>query len=105
MFFPVGLIAIHDDIRAELAQHAGCGFIGRAVRAIDDDAHAFERHAPWQRGLGLFDITAQCVIDTNSFADVFGGRANVLNLAAGKRGARLRVRFCRQVYSHLAGRI
>ena len=39
----VGLVAINDDFRAQFPQDAGRGFVGRAVRAIHDDAQAFER--------------------------------------------------------------
>ena len=39
----VRVVAVDDDFRAQFAQDAGRGFVGRAVRAIHDDAQAFER--------------------------------------------------------------
>ena len=43
--FAVGLVVENDDFRAEFAQDAGRGFVGRAVAAIQNDFHAFERQA------------------------------------------------------------
>ena len=78
----VGLVAVDDHFRAQFAQHAGRGFVGRAVRAIHHDAHAFERHAARERGLGIFDVAAQRVVDAHRLADCVGGRADVFDLAA-----------------------
>ena len=78
----VGLIAHDEDLGAELLEHAGGGFVGGAVRAIDHDPHAFQRHAAGKGGLSVFDITPQRVIDAHRLANRVGGRTNVLNLAA-----------------------
>ncbi len=43
--FAVGLVAIDDDFRAQFAQHAGRRFVSRAVAAVQNDFHAFERQA------------------------------------------------------------
>ena len=45
MFLPSGWLPKDDDFRAEFAQHAGRGFVGRAVAAIQNNFHAFERQA------------------------------------------------------------
>src|SRR6267154_618430 len=50
--------------------------------AIHDDPHALERHAAWERSLGVFDITAERVFDTNGFADVVGGWPDIFDFTA-----------------------
>src|SRR5437870_4838116 len=70
------------EVRAKLGQDAGRGFVGRAVRAIHNDAQAFERHAARERRFGVFDVTAQRVVDAHRFADGVGGRADIFDLAA-----------------------
>ena len=78
----VGLIAVHENLGAKLAQDAGCGFIGRAVGAIDHDTHAFERHAAREGTLGVFNVAAKRVVDAHRLANGVGGRADALDVAA-----------------------
>src|SRR6185437_12985568 len=78
----VGLIAVNNHFRAEFAQDAGRGFVSGAVRAIHHQAHAFEGHAAREGGFGVFDVTAEGVVDTHGFADGFGGWADGFDFAA-----------------------
>ena len=49
--------------------------------AIEDDAETFEGHAAGEAGLGVFDVAADGVVDTEGLADLAGGGADVLDLA------------------------
>ena len=52
------------------------------MRAIHDDAHAFECHAARERGLGKLDVAAQRVVNAHGLADFLGDRPDVFDVAA-----------------------
>ena len=52
------------------------------MAAIDDDPHAFERHAAREAGFGVLDVAPDRVLDPVRLADLSGGGTDVLDLAA-----------------------
>src|SRR4051812_6453521 len=80
--FAIGLIAVDDHFRAQFAQNTGGGFVARAMRAIHNDAHAFERHSAWEGSFSMFDVPAKRILNTNGFANFVGCGPDILDLAA-----------------------
>ena len=78
----IGLDAVIENLRAQFAQHARGGFVGGAVGAVHHDPHAFEGHSLGERTFGVFDVSAQRVVNADGFADGLGGRADVFYIAA-----------------------
>ena len=78
----VGRVVRDGDIRAQLAQNAGRGFVGGTVRDIDRDPHFFQSHSARKTLLGKFDVTAKSVINSGGAADFARGRADRIDLAA-----------------------
>src|SRR6184192_4820679 len=78
----VGRVVRDGDIRAQLAQNAGRGFVGGTVRDIDRDPHFFQSHSARKTLLGKFDITAKSVVNSGGAADFASGRADRIDLAA-----------------------
>src|SRR5206468_2354803 len=77
----VGVIAIDDDVRAQFAQDAGGRFVSGAVGAIDHHAHSFEGHAARERSFGIFNVTAEGILDAHGLADFIGGGTDVFDAA------------------------
>ena len=62
MLRPFGEQPIGNDLRAEVGERARHDLVAGAVRAIDDELHAFERHALGQRFRAeLLVVTARLV--------------------------------------------
>ena len=78
----VGGVAEDEDFRAQFAQDAGGGLVGGAVGAVHHDAHAVEGQALGERSLCELDVTAQRVVNADGFADLRGGGADALDVAA-----------------------
>src|SRR5437867_13246177 len=79
--FTVGVIAIDDDVCAQFAQDAGGRFVSGAVGAIDHHAHPFEGHAARERSFGIFNVTAESILDAHGLADFIGGGTDVFDAA------------------------
>jgi hypothetical protein len=77
--FSVRLIAKDKNLGAELAQDAGRGFVGGAVRAIRHDAQPLERQTARRARLGKLDVAAQRVVNAHGLADLLGRRADMLD--------------------------
>jgi hypothetical protein len=68
----VGLVADRDHVGAQFPQSRRRHLVGRAIGAIDDDAHSRKRHILGQRPFGEFDVAVMHAIDTLGPADRIG---------------------------------
>src|SRR3546814_10118733 len=68
----IGINADGIDARAEFAQHHRADLIGRAVAAVDHDAHAFEVDVARNRVLAGLDVAADRVAGAGCLAQLPG---------------------------------
>src|SRR4051794_24359823 len=75
----IRLISTNDHFGTKFAQHAWSRLVGRAVRAINNDADPIQRHLFGEGRFSEFNVAAQRVIDTDGFANFTGGRTNAFD--------------------------
>src|SRR5450755_2183317 len=75
------MIVEYDDFRAKFAQNAGRRFVGRAVAAIQNNLHAFEREAARKTRLGKFDVAAKRVVNADGLTNQIGTWTDFFNRA------------------------
>jgi hypothetical protein len=68
----IGIDADGLDPCAHLAQHQRADLVGRAVGAVDDDAHAAEVEAARHRALAGFHVAADGVAGAHGLAELVG---------------------------------
>src|SRR5205807_1806953 len=59
----VGLDADRDDVGAQLMEHVGRDVVGRAMRAVDDDLHAFQVELGREGRLAELDVAPAGIVD------------------------------------------
>src|SRR5262249_37360394 len=77
----VGLIAINDDLGPEFTQDTRRRFVSGAVSTIDHEAQTFQGEILRERTLGVFDIAAQGILNTDSLSDFLRSGTDGLDFA------------------------
>ena len=101
----VGFVAVNDDFGAQFAQDAGGGFVGGAMGAIHHHAQALQRQIAREGAFGVFDVTAQGVVNAHGLADGVGGGADGVDFAAEDQFFDRALRSRHRVCSRRRGRI